>query len=311
VSLPGNNGDRLIETASRLALSGAGLSIAPRPEGAAVIVLNGGGALGGSFRGLETLTSIASRYPATPLVVLPSLFEAADRALLAALEARRAPSVLFAREEGSLRNLEAAGFDRVAEIGLDHDMAFSLRDSGFLKDLLAHASARHVLIVERTDQEAFTGRREVLSVLEREQPAWIRAAIPTPVRRSVRETFAHIRRLAFRAGALRDASTPFARDARELIARDLPELTGLPVIAADISQTSLCSFETFCRLIADAAAVATTRLHVGILAGLLGKPAYLAPGPGFKVSGVYAYSMREMPGVHLWDWDQRRSPASL
>jgi exopolysaccharide biosynthesis predicted pyruvyltransferase EpsI len=73
------------------------------------------------------------------------------------------------------------------------------------------------------------------------------------------------------------------------------------VFAADISQTSLCSFDTFCSLIAQSAAVISTRLHVAVLAALLGKPTYLVAGPGTKIRSVYEYSLAEMPNVRLVD----------
>jgi exopolysaccharide biosynthesis predicted pyruvyltransferase EpsI len=302
VSLPGNNGDRLIEIAGRAALSECGLVTARRPESAAVIVVNGGGAMAAGFRGLEALAALARRFPRTPLVVLPSLFDVLAPSFHDALQAHRAPVLLFAREEASLQALVAAGIEKVAEVGVDHDMAFSLRDSDFLRTLRTSTAASHLLVVERTDREEFTGRRDVLTALEREQPAWVRAAFPAPLRRGVREGLAVLRRRAFRMGALRDESTPFARAARALVSKDMPALAHLPVLAADISQTSLCGFDTFCRLIAESAAVVTTRLHVAVLAALLDKQVYIAPGPGPKLRAVYEYSMAAMPNVHLWDW---------
>jgi len=303
VRLPGNNGDRLIQLGSRAALSREGIRLTTDPRRAAAIVINGGGAMTEGYRGEEWLVSASRRHPDKPLVVLPSTFQLCQPArLFAALQRRPAPTVLFAREETSLRELMAAGVEQVAEIGIDHDMAFSLRGSDFLRALGSRARERHVLIVERTDHEEFTGRKEFWSLLEKEQPPWIRAGVPAPIRRGVREALAAARRAAFRAGAFRDAMTPFARDAREVLVQDTPSLDALPVLAADISQTSLCDFETFCRLIAESAAVVSTRLHVAVLAALLGKPTYLAAGPGTKIRSTYEYSLAQMPEVRLLAW---------
>jgi exopolysaccharide biosynthesis predicted pyruvyltransferase EpsI len=312
VCFPGNHGDRLIELGSRAALSREGLRLTSSSRNAAAIVINGGAAVTEAYRGMEWLVSVASRYADTPLLVLPSTFQLGDpERLLSALRARSAPVTLFAREQTSLRELVTSGVDRAAEIGIDQDMAFGLRDSEFLCTLHSRALEKHLLIVERTDREEFTGRKEFWSMLEKEQPPFIRAGIPGPVRRGVRELLATVRRTAFQAGAFRVATTSFARHARELAVQDTPAFAALPVIAADISQTSLCSFDTFCRLIAEAAAVVSTRLHVAVLAALLGKPTYLAPGSITKLRSVYDYSLSQMPNVRVWDWPQRRNAASL
>lgn len=297
----GNNGDRLIELATRSLLARFGLTLAPRPEAADAIVLKGGAAVTARYGGLPWAGDLARAHPSQPLLLLPSTFDLGGEreAFLAAVRSRQAPTFLFAREERSYGELLAAGLASLATVGLDHDTSFYLKGSDFLAALSLRGRAKHVLVVERTDVDGLTGRKELGAFLERPQPPLVRAVVPAPFRKVVRELLAAARRQAFRAGALRRAETPFVQKSLSVLFRDEPAWAPLPVVAADISQTSLCSFATFCRLIADAAAIVSTRLHVAILAAMLGKPTYLVPGPNAGIRGVYEYSLASMENVRL------------
>lgn len=302
-SFAGNNGDRLIEMGSRLALARAGVGTTASPRDAAAIVLNGGGGITPWHRGADWLVRLATSNPDIPLVVLPSTFRFVDPApIVDALAGRRAPTVLFAREEASSAHLLDCGFERVAHVGLDHDMALGLRHSDFIGGLRSVAVNEHLLIVERTDVEGFTGLSDRWSFLEREQPRLVRQSVPAPLRRLVWSALAAGRRLAFQRGLIGSRMTPFVRDMRARILVDWPDFVALPVIAADISQASLCSFESFCRLISRPAAVATNRLHVAVLAAMLGKPTYLVARADSKARAVYEYSLAAIANVSFVEW---------
>ncbi|MBW3609881.1 MAG: polysaccharide pyruvyl transferase family protein [Actinobacteria bacterium] len=95
------------------------------------------------------------------------------------------------------------------------------------------------------------------------------------------------------------ARTPLAKQLLDRALFEEPSLRGLPVYAADISLPWLYSFDQFTKLVARAAAVVTTRLHVGILAALLGKPTWIKPGTFHKIRGIYEFSMAGMDHVRL------------
>jgi len=86
---------------------------------------------------------------------------------------------------------------------------------------------------------------------------------------------------------------------RSIAADRFQSSADIPIIASDVSDPSSASFSEFCQLISTAAVVATNRLHVGILAGMLGKPTIIKPASYHKILGIYNYSMRDMPHVEL------------
>ena len=95
------------------------------------------------------------------------------------------------------------------------------------------------------------------------------------------------------------AQTPFARGAAERIVAEMPRLRDLPVCADDVARPDVCSFARFGELIAGAAAVATDRLPVAILASLLDKPTWVRPGTYHKVRGVFRQSLAMRRNVRL------------
>ena len=86
-------------------------------------------------------------------------------------------------------------------------------------------------------------------------------------------------------------STPFRSRCEEIIREYHSDLAGLPRLVCDVSRKEYYSFEGFCDAIADAAIVLTTRLHVGILAALLGKRTYVFEGVYHKIRAIYDHSL--------------------
>ena len=88
---------------------------------------------------------------------------------------------------------------------------------------------------------------------------------------------------------------------RELACAERPELRDLPVVYNDVSNVTRNSFDDFVRIIAQAEAVVSTRLHVGILAAMLQKLTFLKDGPGDyrKLWSVYTQSLATTPHVQL------------
>jgi exopolysaccharide biosynthesis predicted pyruvyltransferase EpsI len=107
-----------------------------------------------------------------------------------------------------------------------------------------------------------------------------------------------------------EAST-LAQAAMTIICTNEPALARLPCLAEDISDPSIATFERFCDLIVNAAAIFTDRLHVGILGALLDKPTYICSGNNHKIHGVVSLSLNDMPHVKLIDHPDRRRREGL
>lgn len=302
--LHGNNGDKLIEMGSRELLSQLGIRLVNRPEQAAVIVFNGGAGMTDIWvHGFETLATYNQRYPDIPLIVCPSSFWFTQTDFPALFRDRRAPAWVYAREPYSLEILQALEFPTDVRLELDHDMAFHLQNSAYLRDLRTKTAQKHILIVERHDPESMTGA---------DQSATARATgttlstwkqrIPQPVRQAI---YRHVttplrhRMIAKRLGE-QGIHTAFTQECLNRLIQDDPTRADLPIFAADISDPALCNFRCFSQLIAEAAVVVATRLHVGILAAMLDKPTYIQSGSYHKIRGIYEYSLADNKQVQLF-----------
>lgn len=62
---------------------------------------------------------------------------------------------------------------------------------------------------------------------------------------------------------------------------------------------SVHDYLAYISIVLGARKVFTTRLHVGVLAAILGKETYLYPISYFKNQGVYEYSLYKFPNVHF------------
>jgi hypothetical protein len=289
----GNNGDRLIQEGARAMLGRSDATLTRRPARAGVIVLVGGGMMLGPHGGRRWLERMSRAYPEQDLVLLPSSFS--GESIAPALAGRKAPSWIFARDPASLEALQAMQLPLGVSLGLDHDVSLQLEGSEFLARLHERSREKHLLIVERTDVEALTPLRDFWGFLERPVPPPVRV-VPAPLRRLTRSALVLPRRLMLARSRTTAAKTPYARSGLERLLKDHPQFEGLPVVALDVGQTSVCSFEAYCRYVADAAAIITTRLHAGILAAMLGKPTYI-DCTSAKLRAVYEYSLARFPNV--------------
>lgn len=286
----GNLGDVLIEMGTRHACRQMDVHLDDHLDGAERILINGNASLGvGLYDKFAQLENYARKFSDTPMVLLPSSYDFQDNRVGEFFEARRAPTWLFAREKYSLRKLQTQTFPSNVQVELDHDMAFHLRDSEFVRELRTRSRAEHVLLVERFDLETATGAKPQYIPISLK----IKNLLPPPIAAGLRR-WLHKRRTA---------QTNFAATALARVYAENAEWKRLPVLARDISAPGAFTFETFTQAIAHAAVVVTTRLHVGILAALLDKPTYLYTGsaPYPKIKSIYEYSMADMKHVHLWE----------
>lgn len=301
----GNHGDKLIELGSMETFKRLEIQLIRNPRKAEFIVINGGGGMTPLWGyGLQILGSYSKNFPHTPLIVLPSSWDVRDVDIASLLKNHKAPIYLYARDPYSFAILKKIKFANDVRVGLDHDMAFNLQGTLFLKRLNERRAERHLLIVERGDVESPTGKKHLEPLLIRliklSIPKEIRHCLPQPVLSSLRSMAYSLDRLAFGRKRRKEAArSKFAKQSVELVKRKHPEFDSLPVYAADISLPSFCSFWQFSLAVAQAAVVVTTRLHVGILGALLDKPTYLKAGNWHKIKGVYEYSLKDRNNVYL------------
>lgn len=288
---PGNLGDQLIALGAMAAMRRAGHRLVREPAGADAIIITGGGAMNNFWGvGLRALESMSREYPDTPLIVLPQTYLLDGVDLRRHLAARRAPSVLFARERISHEALLAAPLPPGTRVGLDHDMAMHLVGTDWIERFRARSRTDHLLIVERTDLEATTPAGGPPSIIDR-----FKRMVPRGVKRP-------IKRLLGRGDEPRP--TAYSDFALRLIHREHPDLAGLPVHREDISEPP-GSIRRFMDLITRAGAVYTNRLHVGMGAALLGKPTYMESGNYFKIRAVFEHSLSDFPNVRMVERETR------
>lgn len=287
--LHGNNGDDLIRMGAMLAMQEAGLETIESPDDAEVIVINGGGGMIDESKGVVgRLRQYLAIVPQREIVVLPQSYKFETIDFASFFRGRSAPTTLFTRERYSLGFLESAGLPAGVRIGLDHDLAFRLADSEFLRGVKSRLSAGHVLVVERADVEGTTGAK-MRPIGSKAVNRFVPAAVKAPLRRMISR----------RRAKAWSAQSEFVSAMRDRLVERVPAASSLPLVALDISDRNNTDFDGFVDAIAGAAAVASNRLHVGVLAGLLGKPTLLASNSYHKIKGIQEMSMGDMPHVEF------------
>jgi exopolysaccharide biosynthesis predicted pyruvyltransferase EpsI len=276
--LHGNHGDRLIALGAERLLQEADVQRVSGPSQAQVILLNGGGAMTEGWFGLKRLAKYNRSFPHTPLVVWPSSFHFPDTDLASLFAHRRSPAWLWARDRVSLQLLQAVRFPPTVQLGLEHDLALSLRNEPFFESLSSQTARAEVLIVERDDWEGATGRTRPLALPGLE-------LVPQKLRSAVR------RKLLGRQRQRQDSS-PFAQTCLALVRERHAELGDLTPVVGDVSLPEVCDFQEFLNRVAGATVIITTRLHVAILGFMLARTTYLVEGTYHKCRGVYEHSLQ-------------------
>jgi len=279
-ALHGNHGDRLLSLAAQSLLESAAFTLAPNPQSADFILINGGGSMAEGWFGLERLARYSSAFPGHPLAVLPSSFYLPRTNIADVIGERQAPIWLWAREQPSLNLLRDAGLNDNVHLGLDHDLAFSLARHPLIRELM-HTPARNgVLVVERDDWEGPSGRTRPFS------PSGLEF-IPERFRAMIRKT------LLGPGRRRQDRTSRFCEAAVRFVHQRHAETADTVPLVADISLAETCTFEDFLKHVAQASVIVTTRLHVAILGHLLQRRTYLVEGSYHKFRGVFEYSMQQ------------------
>lgn len=290
----GNNGDTLIEYGDRITLRKAGVNLVSDPSEADAICIRGGGFLryyyGGG--GVESLVRhYLEYYPKAHIIQFPASFT--DETKLHSVFGRNGDRVtVYVRERYSWDIIQRQQPMAGCQIKLAHDSAFQLTDRVWQNEYLSKPVSKNILIVERRDIEAITD-----SANDRLPSAGrLRQMLPSYVKSWAKKNI-------FGPRLMKNASdTVFAKhalDKAKQIYPDLFSLNEIHVRAGDISLPGFYSMPFFIREIEAASAVVSTRLHVGILAAILGKPTIQVSGSYHKINGIYEMSMEKMSNVQL------------
>lgn len=287
----GNNGDILIMKGVERLFADYDIEVVEQAEKADLVVMCGGGGLREKGRWVRGIfRDCCQGWPHLPLCVLPSSFEFPNLPLAKEIGDRKAPVTLFCREPYSYRHLtNDHALPSCCRVELDHDLAFELADTPWIKALAARAS-RHVLIVERQDYEHPSAAPVKKARARRRMKRWTKRLVPLRVKPLVW-------RALHRAQEARPTS--FRRGCEALIESDYSQFSNLPRKVADISNRNFGSVETFADCIADASVVMSTRLHVGVMGAMLGRPTILFEGSYHKIRGIYEFSLKHLKHVRL------------
>ncbi len=291
-ALGGNNGDNLIELGAREVLANLEIRLADHPLEGDAIVVNGSGDLSYLPRSRAIETTRQARdladYPDKPLILLPSSTTEFNAERIARIVQRRsAETHLFARDALSLSRL-SVHCSANANVEIDHDMAFALLGSDFINTLMTSPSGLSepvtLLIVERFDEERAS-----------ELPALYRSPIRRLIPRSVRKA------LKTRVLPSVHSNTAFAAAAAGKADELFPGMKYDRRVAADISLPQNHTFRDFVSSVVSSTTVVSTRLHVCILATMLGKNVVaVQPHGSDKIEGVFDQSLAGFSTTRLW-----------
>lgn len=282
-----SNSDRLMVLGTDLLFSDLDIQRVDNPDDADLLVL---GARGGMHERSTWVPRIfrelCRNHPDTPMCVLPSTFYFPERPFRDEIGLRtRAPLTIFCREPGSWQHLRLEHeLPDFVTVELDHDMAFELRSSPLVRNLSA-VTTDQVVIAERSGVDRTSGERDL------DRATFLRSAgrrVPPRLK-----SMLHPLILGWRSRR----QTPFRKQCEAILAKHHRDASRLPKRVADICNVNVESFEMFCEDVARAEVVFTTRLHVGIFAGLLGRATYIFGGPYHRIRGVYEFSLNDHRNV--------------
>jgi exopolysaccharide biosynthesis predicted pyruvyltransferase EpsI len=268
----GNAGDSLIQLATERILKDLGIRTTVDPRSADVLLVPGGNPTMWPSIGTQRWQALWSRYPLAEFVVGPAGFRNgySDWPRIVN-ECGPNVSGLFARDPDSYRCLQAANLRPGIALNLSSDPVLYLRGSDWLHAHRQAATEEYDLAAFRDDHEAYRSRSKVLSSLI--------ASLPSRVQRSVS---------GMRAGSLR---------ARKIkLATGTNRGAGEPIVQSDVSRERL---EVCVETVRAARFVHTDRLHVMLLAAMLGKKVFAYPTSHDKLEGVYRHSLAGWADVTL------------
>lgn len=255
--------------------------------------MNGGARTDHWPEGFQQISDLSTSAPEIPLILLPSTIRFHGTDFQEIVARHQATVHLFAREDYTLKRLEAQKWPSHVILHRDHDMAFALANTKEIQILGGTKPNDSILVVERGDREAVTGKKE-----ETFGPPATRL-IPAVIKRPLKSWL--IRR--------NSRYTPLVAEVRRW-KEQYSDRVGEKIDSMDVSRPDALSYERFKAEIAAAGCLVSTRLHAGILAAMLGRETYLVPSEVSlgKIQGVFEQTMRDWPNVNMWPPDGLRPP---
>lgn len=286
----GNNGDALMLRVFEKRLQQ--LEIAQVPQAKAdIIIVPPNGAMLDRYQFPSLLTNKIASMKDLPLVIFPSSAYFRETNPSEIFSGGRSEVLWILREPKSFDHLTGRWGESLSqcrvELVLDHDVVAS-EGSEISEYFPAVEDRGYVLVAARLDTESrFSSRthvhagrdRGLLSLAKR---AWL-AAPQTTMQTRVNRLLAQ--------PALAANGRALERQVSAEAARFLREVWELPHVYLDVSSPRFCTYHEYREMIAKASAVISDRLHVGMPAGLLGKPTVISEGSYHKLRGVYEHSL--------------------
>jgi exopolysaccharide biosynthesis predicted pyruvyltransferase EpsI len=268
---PGNAGDSLIQFATARLLEDLGIRTTFDPRAADVILVPGGNPTMWPSIGVQRWQDIWRRYPGADFVVGPAGFRRGFGDWARAINERgQRVAALFARDPDSFDSLKSAGLRPDIRLSLSHDPALYLRESDWLHAQRKAAVEDYDLASFRDDREAQLAGGKLLQTLRTVLPGRLYRPLERQLAASAQ------RRNAALSGRMADRA--------------------VPLLERDVSRQR---FEVFVEAIRAARVVHTDRLHVLLLAAMLGKKVFAYPTSHAKLEGVYRHSLAEWADVTL------------
>lgn len=266
---PGNGGDELIQKGTLQLLSDLDIDVTPDPNKAKIILYPGGCPTMHS-QVMVSIEETLKDFSEAELVIGPATFQFGYTGWVKICNrfAHRIKA-LFARDPNSFANLQRAPLRNNIKIGLSHDPALYLHNTEWLEELKRNDKEEYVLLAFRRDHEMKA------DIPER----WIKIfQLYLPPKTSKKLTHWFRKR---------------ARLRKSQIARKIsnPRLVFNEVNIVDMD------FDSYVNVIRHSKKVHTDRLHVMLLAAMLGKPVFAYETSYQKLESVYEHSMKGWANV--------------
>jgi exopolysaccharide biosynthesis predicted pyruvyltransferase EpsI len=262
---PGNAGDSLIQFATARILGDLGIRTTVDARKADVILIPGGNPTMWPEVGPQLWRRLSESNERAELVVGPAGFRAGYADWVRVVnDPQSRVSGLFARDPDSFGSLRAAGLRTGVTFALSHDPALYLRESEWLAAHRKAATAEYDLAAFRDDHETNLGY------------AWLWRGAGSRLPRRLQDSL-----MRKRAASVRTRKVALAR-------RTPNAGVVVPWVCEDVSRHR---FELFVEAVRAARNVHTDRLHVMLLAAMLGKKVFAYPTGHAKLEGVYGHSL--------------------
>ena len=266
---PGNSGDELIQKGTLQLLLDLNIDVTSDPN-KAEIILYSGGCPTMHPQVIDSMRETLEMFPKAELVVGPATFQFGytDWVEICNKYEHRIKA-LFARDPNSFANLQRASLQNNTEIGLSHDPALYLRDSVWLNEHKRNNKEEYVLAAFRRDHEMKTNIADM----------WMNH-LQSYLPKKTFEKLTHWTRKR-------------ARIRKSRIAR---EISGQGLVFKEVNIVNM-DFNSYVDVIRRSKEVHTDRLHVMLLAAMLGKPVFAYETSYQKLESVYEHSLKEWADV--------------